>query len=109
MLQPGGWREAFGQSFDKAEDAFIGALANKWCWLLAKEHTQALIVGFRDLNLVRCLLAIKANRQFFISHVKAIVDQVADQMTINRANKITWLDTRAIRGTFWHDFTHPSI
>jgi len=35
--------ETFGQSFDKAEDTFIGALADKGSWLLAKEHAKVLV------------------------------------------------------------------
>jgi hypothetical protein len=54
-------------------------------------------------------LTLKANRQLFISNVKAIIYQVTDRLTVNCANKITGLQTRAVCGTFWHYLTHPTI
>jgi hypothetical protein len=58
---------------------------------------------------MRGLLALKANRQVFIRHIETIIDQVTNQMTVDRANQITRLNARVIGKTFWHDFTHPSI
>src|SRR5581483_10596899 len=109
MLQAGDGSEALGESLNKAENAFVGALANKGCGLFAKEHAQALIAGFRNLYFVRGLLALKANGQVFVGHVKTVVYQVADQVTIDRANEVPRLNTRAVGGTSFHDFTHPSI
>ena len=55
-------RETFGQALDEAEDAFIGALANKGRGLLTEEYAQVLIVSFAYLNFMLVHLPLKANR-----------------------------------------------
>src|SRR5579884_1481133 len=79
-------RVAFGQPFDEAEDAFIGALANKGRRLLAKEDAQAFIITFGNRDFMLLLLAFKANRQRLVGGIKAKIDEIADEVSIDRAN-----------------------
>src|SRR5262249_54711951 len=66
MRQPWLRCEALGQSLDKAEDTFIGALADKRSGLFTKEHAQVLIIRLRDIYFLCVLLSLKTNRQFFL-------------------------------------------
>ncbi len=109
MWQPWLGREAFGQSLDKAEDAFIGALANKGRRLLAEKHPQVLIVGFVYMCFMLVELPLEADGQFLVGHVKAIIHQVAHRVTVDGANQITRLQSSPVRRTFRYHLTHPSI
>src|SRR5579875_3212027 len=77
---------AVRQALDKAENAFISALANKRCWLLAEKHAQILIIVFGNRYFTLLLLTLKANRQYLSGDVKAIINQVANEVSIDRAN-----------------------
>jgi len=80
-----------GEPLNKAEDTFIGTLANKRGGLFTKQHAQILINAFLNNHLMLLLLAIIANHQFLIGNVETIIDQVADHVPIDGANEIPWL------------------
>src|SRR6266702_4236752 len=102
-------RKAFGQPLDKTKDAFIGTLANKGGGLFTKEHTQIFIESLADMYFILILLALKANSQFFIGNIEAVIYQVTNNISIDRANKIAGLETCAVGRAFRYYLTHPSI
>ena len=109
MSQARLWRKAFGQPFDKTKDTFIGTLANKGSGLFAKEHTQIFIESLADMYFMLILLALKTDGEFFIGNIEAVIYQVTNNISIDRANKIAGLETCAVGRAFRYYLTHPSI
>ena len=55
------------------------------------------------------LLALKADGQIFVGRIEAIIHQIAHNIAINRANKITRLYPYTVGRAFRYYLTHPSI
>src|SRR6266567_5303689 len=101
--------KALRQAFNKAKDTFISTLANKRRRFLTKQNAQIFVNALGNVYLMLILLALKTNHQLFVSNIEAVIDQVANRVTVNGTNQISRLETCPVGRTFGHNLTHPSI